>query len=611
MIKLESIKKLKESVDIIEIVNKYIPSLKRSGKNYFALCPFHSEKTPSFSIAPDKELIHCFGCGYTADIIKFVQDMEHINYYQAVEKIASLVNFKLEYINDKEYQEHKERYNEINLLTNLLTEIAEIYHEILLNSDEALPARNYLLSRGIKIETIKEFKIGFAPDDNYISKNYTKILQSKNKNYDLAALYKAGIINFKQEQKSSNSLEKYDHPYDYFRNRIMFPIFNFNGKVVGFGGRILPERLIDRDIPVYLNSAENILFNKGSILFGLYQAKEHIRKEKKVVVVEGYMDVLLLSQEGIKVVVAPLGTVLTQHQVNLLKKFHLERIYLLFDPDDAGVEAAFSASKNILEASEYPYVVKLDEEIDPDEYILKHGKEKMTSLIEGSTSIVKFIVDKYGYKEKSKLSVADKISLLKKFIELINVVTNPVIKSELIKEVAEELRIDENVVRTECKRSIQKRNNLSSFENLVNNRPYTCEEELLRICVHYPEFMEKLDEEIFSHDENYLDIFKKLKSIYLVSRDINEVLMSLNEANKDLVLKLVFDEKPPLDSLEKRYEMLCCEILRVKYKKRLKELKPIIDEMLEESKNIDIQILNEYKQILEILKTNHREKRYG
>ncbi|MEM4367679.1 MAG: CHC2 zinc finger domain-containing protein, partial [Candidatus Anstonellales archaeon] len=145
MIKLESIKKLKESVDIIEIVNKYIPSLKRSGKNYFALCPFHSEKTPSFSIAPDKDLIHCFGCGYTADIIKFVQDIEHINYYQAVEKIASLVNFKLEYIDDKEYQEAKERYNEINLLTNLLTEIAEIYHEILLNSNEALPARNYLL----------------------------------------------------------------------------------------------------------------------------------------------------------------------------------------------------------------------------------------------------------------------------------------------------------------------------------------------------------------------------------------------------------------------------------------------------------------------------------
>ncbi|MEM4368580.1 MAG: toprim domain-containing protein, partial [Candidatus Anstonellales archaeon] len=462
-----------------------------------------------------------------------------------------------------------------------------------------------------KIETIKEFKIGFAPDGNYISKNYTKILQSKNKNYDLAALYKAGIINFKQEQKSSNSLEKYDYPYDYFRDRITFPIFNFNGKVVGFGGRILPEKLIDKDIPVYLNSAENILFNKGSILFWLYQAKEHIRKEKKVVVVEGYMDVLLLSQEGIKVVVAPLGTALTQQQVNLLKKFQLERIYLLFDPDDAGVEAAFSASKNVLEASEYPYIVKLDEEIDPDEYVLKHGKEKMMSLIENSTSIVKFIVDKYGYKEKNKLSVADKISLLKKFIELINVISNPVVKSEIIKEVAEELRIEENIVRAECKRNIQKKNNSLSFEQLINNRPYTCEEELLRICVHYPEFVEKLDEEIFSHDENYLDIFKKLKSIYLVSKDINEVLMSLNEANKNLVLRLVFDEKPPLDSLEKKYDMLCCEILKVKYKKRLKELKPIIDKMLEENKNINLQILNEYKQILEILKTKHREKRYG
>lgn len=609
MIKIESIKKLKEVVDIVEIVNRYLPNLKRSGKNYFALCPFHSEKTPSFSVAPDKDLIHCFGCGYTADIIKFVQDMEHISYYQAVEKIASLVNFKLEYIDVKEYQEAKEKYNEISLLTNLLSDVAEIYHDILLNSSEALAARNYLLSRGLKIETIKEFKIGFAPDGNYISKNYVNILQSKNKNYDLSTLYKAGIINFKQEQKNTNSLEKYEHPYDYFRNRIMFPIFDFNGKVIGFGGRILPEAAIDKEIPVYLNSAENILFNKGSALFGLYQAKEHIRKEKKVIIVEGYMDVLLLHQEGIKTVVAPLGTAFTEHQVKLLKRFQLERIYLLFDPDEAGIEAAFSASKNILGAGDYPYVVKLDEDIDPDEYVLKHGKEKMLSLIEKSTSIVKFIVDRYG-KEKN-FPIQDKISLLKKFTELINVISSPLIKSEIIKEVADELRIDENVVRAEVKKFMQRKEKPISFEQLVNSRPYTCEEELLRICVHYPEFIEKVDEEIFSHDENYLEIFRKLKSVYLVSRDINEVLMDLSEENKNLVLRLVFDEKPPLDSLEKKYEILCYEIFKVKCKKRLQELRPFVNEMLEENRELNIQILNEYKQILEILKTKRREKRYG
>lgn len=609
MIKTESIKKLKESVDIVEVVSRYIPNLKRSGKNYFALCPFHSEKTPSFSIAPDKDLIHCFGCGYTADIIKFVQDMEHISYYQAVEKIASLVNFKLEYTDVQEYQESKERYNEISLLTSLLTDVAEIYHEILLNSKEALPARNYLISRGVKIETIREFKIGFAPEGNYISNNYIKILQTKNKNYDLSSLYKAGIINFKQQQENTRSLEKYEHPYDYFRGRIMFPIFNLNGKVIGFGGRILPEKAIDKDIPVYLNSAENILFNKGSTLFGLYQAKENIRKEKKVIIVEGYMDVLLLHQEGIKIAVAPLGTAFTEHQMKLLKRFSLEQIYLLFDPDESGTEATFSASKNILAAGDYPYVVQLDEEVDPDEYVLKYGKEKMLLLIEKSTSIVKFVVNKC-FKKRS-LSVTDKLSLLKKFIELINQTSNPVVKSELIKEVAEELKIDESIIRRECKKGTQIKSDFLSFEKLISNRPYTCEEELLRICVHYPEFIDKVDEDIFSHDENYSVIFKKLKDIYLVSRDINEVLNDLDEANKNLLLRLIFDEKPPLDSLDKKYETLCYEIFKVKCKKRLKELKPVVDEMLEENKDINLQILNEYKQILEILKTRPREKRYG
>ncbi|MCX7910068.1 MAG: DNA primase [Endomicrobia bacterium] len=605
MIKPESIKKLKESVDIIEVISKYIPNLKRSGKNYFTLCPFHSEKTPSFSIAPDKNLIHCFGCGYTADIIKFVQDIEHIGYYDAVEKIASQINFKLEYVDAEEYKAVKEKYNEISFLTEVLTDVADVYHEILLNSSEAISARNYLISRGLKIETIKEFKIGFAPDGNYISKNYTSIPQFKNKKYDLSILYKAGIVNFKQDEKKS-SLERYDYPYDCFRNRIIFPIFNFNGKVIGFGGRILPEGVVDKEIPVYINSAETVVFNKGSVLYGLYQAKEYIKKEKRVYIVEGYMDVLLLHQEGIKPVVAPLGTALTEKQLKLLKRFPLEAIYLLFDPDEAGVEATFLAAKAIFSSGEYPYVVTLEEELDPDEYILKYGKEKFNSIVENSTTVVKYIVDNYIKRKKGPFSIQDKISLLRKFIELIDTVLSPVIRSEIIKEIATELKIDESVIRSEQKKFAQKKDSKFYYEELINNRPYTCEEELLRICIHYPEFIEKVDEEIFSHNEDYLDIFKKLKSIYLSSRDINEVLTNLNETNKNLILRIAFDEKPDSSCLDEKYEMLCCEILKVKYKKRYDTLKIVVSEMLEGKQSFNPQIFNEFKQVIEILKIGHK-----
>jgi DNA primase len=255
MIKPESIKKLKEVVDIVEVVREYIPNLKRVGRNFFALCPFHSEKTPSFSVSPQHNFVHCFGCKYTADAIKFVQDIEHVNYYEAVEKLAKKYNVQIEYIDDEQQKILKEKYDEIKLLTDLLTDVAEVYHELLLNSEEAAEARRYLVSRGVKHETVLKFKLGFAPAGDYIAKNYKSIPRLAK--YDLLSLHKAGIINFSSSQ---SGLDKYEHVYDYFKDRIVFPIFNLSGKVVGFGGRIIPSKkplYSDRDEPpVYINSPE-------------------------------------------------------------------------------------------------------------------------------------------------------------------------------------------------------------------------------------------------------------------------------------------------------------------------------------------------------------------
>lgn len=600
----ESIKKLKESIDIVEIVRNYLPNLKSSGKNYFALCPFHSEKTPSFSVAPEKGLIHCFGCGYTADIIKFVRDIENISYYEAVEKIAQKVNFKLEYLDPEKQKIIKEKYDENKTLTDLLTEIAEVYHDILLHSDLAVNARKYLISRGIKLSTIKDFKIGYAPAGNYIVKNYKTI--PKLKEYDLSTLYKAGIINFSSEEK--NNITKYEHPYDYFRDRIIFPVFNLSGKVVGFGGRIIPGSVYEKenDPPTYLNSPETPVFSKRNVLYGLYQSKEHIVKEKMVCIVEGYMDVIVLFQEGIKTVVAPLGTSLTESQLKLLKRF-TERVYLMFDPDSAGIEATISGAKVSFVNNCYPEVVVLDDKMDPDEYILQYGVEKVKNLIENSLSVVKYVV-RSNFKDVTKVKLVDKILLLRKLKEVVDSIPNPIVKSEVIKELASELKIDEQVIRSEYKKSNHYEPN--NIEGLKNAKPYSCEEELLWLCIHYPEVINDIDEEVFAHESVCLEIFKAIKRYYLENdnlKNVNEIIENLSKESKDLFIRLVFDDKKTITSIDEKLKTLFLEIYRNKLKKRYKELKPMVDDMLDGKISFDLQLVNEYKQLLESLKLARRK----
>jgi DNA primase len=605
MIKPECIKKLKEVVDIVEVVCEYIPNMKHVGRNYFVLCPFHSEKTPSFSISPQYNFVHCFGCNYSADAIKFVQDIEHISYYEAIEKLAKKFNVHIEYIDEEQQKVLKEKYDEAQLLTELLTNIADVYHEILLNSEEAAEARKYLVSRGVKQETVLKFKLGYAPAGDFISKNYKSI--PKLAKYDLLTLHKAGVINFSSKH---NGIEKYDYPYDYFKDRIIFPVFNLSGKVIGFGSRIIPSKKVlysdGSEPPVYINSPETPVFHKGNVLYGFFQSKEFVGKEKSVCIVEGYMDVLILFQEGIKTVVAPLGTAFSEQQAKLLTRF-AERIYLLFDPDEAGVEATISAAKSIFSTGGYPQVVQIDQK-DPDEYILQYGVDHVKNLITNSVSVVKYVVQYYS-KDKPQLAVIEKISLLNKFMDILNVVSNPVVKSELIKEISSELKIDEQVVRSEHKKYNKVHTKSVDTQYIGSDKPYTSEEELLWICIHYPEMINEVNEEIFSHNNVYLEIFKVLKTSYFSAKDINEVVSQLEPPSKDIIIKLVFDterKKKISSSLEKKVKELFSEIYRIKIRKRYLELKPIVEEMLQEKIVPNPQIINEFKQIVETLKLARR-----
>ncbi len=596
MIKQDSILALKEKLDILDIIKDYFPNPKRSGRNYFVHCPFHNERTASFSISPEKKIVHCFGCGYNGDIIKFVQDMEHVTYFEAVEKIAKKINFVLEY---SHYD--KEKYNEKKILLELLDEVSFIYNEILLKDKIAAGARRYLALRGITPGTIEKFRLGFAPDGNYITTNFKK--------YDLSTLYKAGLINFRQPNDDKEEIKKYDHPYDYFRDRIIFPVINLSGNVVSFGGRILPGSIysVKENVPTYLNGPETIVFNKGTSLYGLFQGKDEIVKKQTVNIVEGYMDTLMLHQEGFCNTVAPLGTSLTEAQVRVLKRF-TENICIIFDPDQSGRSATISAAQTVFKCDLFPQTVLLPDNTDPDEYILQHGRQKFYNLVSTPYSIVKFIVDHYlkllDKDSVKNLDTKERINLLKKVIETLNTITNPVVKSDVIKETAERLSVNEELLRSEIKKYFNK--NLACEESFEQTqRPYSCEEELLYLCLHNPQLMNEIPDEIFDHNQEFMDTFKKIKETYFRTNDISQVIDELQSPMKETVIRMIFDTKEIYGSLEQKVARLFEDISKAKHIKRYKELKPIITKMLEGSCLVDQQKLNEFKQLVEILKKRY------
>ncbi len=342
--------------DIVAVVSQYV-KLKKTGKNHKGLCPFHNEKTPSFIVSEDRQRYHCFGCGASGDVIEFIINMEKLDFVDALEYLAEQNGIRLEDYLKK--HDNTKIVRDKSLLYDLMREAAIYYYNNLKNNVSAL---DYLKNREINIKTIKTFGLGFATEkwDGAIRH------LNKSKGFSLEDMERCGLI-IKRDKSSGY--------YDRFRNRIMFPIFDIRGRIVGFGGRVL-----DDGIPKYLNSPETELFNKRNLLFGLNFAKKHTGEEKKLLIVEGYMDVIALYSRGIKNTVASLGTALTEDHANLLKRYGKE-IILSYDSDSAGEKATIKAM-GILEKTNCKIkVIHLEGAKDPDEYVKINGvdayKDKM------------------------------------------------------------------------------------------------------------------------------------------------------------------------------------------------------------------------------------------
>jgi len=365
----DTVQRVKEAADIVEVIGEHV-SLKRAGVNLKGLCPFHSEKTPSFTVRADRQTYHCFGCGEGGDVFSFMMQYHRMAFAEALKELARRYNVPLpEEVGTRE-ELAKARQREALYAAN--DKAAALYHDQLLHGREAEGARRYLAERGIPAEYISRFRLGYAPEQwDFLAKALTR------EKIAPAIATEAGLLVAKDNGGH----------YDRFRQRVLFPIISLTGRVVGFGGRILGE-----GAPKYLNSPESPIFDKGRTLFGLYQNREAIRHSRKCLVVEGNFDLLSLVVHGIENVVAPLGTALTAPHVRTMRGY-CDEAYLLFDGDSAGLKAAMRAVPLFLGEQLAAKVVVLPEKHDPDTFIRAHGKDGLLALLNEAKSLPEFVFD--------------------------------------------------------------------------------------------------------------------------------------------------------------------------------------------------------------------------
>jgi DNA primase len=421
----ELIDQIRDANDIVDLITEYVP-LKKRGKNYVGLCPFHAEKAPSFSVSPDKQMFYCFGCGEGGNVISFLMKHEKLGFSDAIRHLAKRAKISLPKRSfDKKKAEQFDKLYYANRVAN------EYFHKNFYREAPGEKARQYLNKRGFDPEIVKQFSLGYAPDD------WEGLMKfAKNKDVEMEVLNQAGLVVPRTETSGSTTLTTRGY-YDRFRNRIIFPIFNLSGKVVGFGGRVLD----DKDQPKYLNSPESPIYQKGKILYGLNFSKDEIRKKGSAVLVEGYVDLLSLYQAGITNVVASSGTAFTSDQARLLSRY-AEGVYLLFDADTAGQSATFRSVDLLFSEGVEVFVVSLPKGEDPDSFVKKFGVKEVAKKIEQAQTFIDFKRESLP-KDFEELSLKEQEKVILDLAETARKITNDLRRNLFVKKVAQAFKIDE------------------------------------------------------------------------------------------------------------------------------------------------------------------------
>ena len=411
----ELIDEIRNSNDIVDIISQYV-ILKRSGRNFFGLCPFHKEKTPSFSVSPDKQIFHCFGCGAGGNVIHFISKIENVDFKESLEILADRVGIKLPTLEnnvDSKRLELKEKVYEIKKL------VATYYHETLYKP-QAKPAQEYVKKRKLDNKALKEFCIGYAENANVLY----KLLKEKG---------------FTEEEILASDLviKKGNNYVDRFKNRLIFPIQDIRNRFIAFGGRVL-----DNSLPKYINSPENIVYSKARNLYGLNVAKNS--KTRKLIIVEGYMDTVSLHQRGIDNVVASCGTALTEAQGRLLRKY-AEKVIISYDSDTAGQAATFRGLEILNNLGCDIRILQMEGAKDPDEYVIKYGNGRFNDLVENAISLVEFKI-KVLKKCLNIENTNDKIKFMNEIAKILGGVDNKIEQEIYIDKISSDYNISKEAI---------------------------------------------------------------------------------------------------------------------------------------------------------------------
>ena len=522
----ETIERIRNTADIYDVVAQYV-DLKKKGRNYFGLCPFHSEKTPSFSVAPDKQIYHCFGCGSGGNVFSFIVEHEKVTFVEAVQQLGEKYGIQVQYESGSASTEFFSSLYQAHHVA------AELYHNTLY-FDRGKAALQYLHDRGLNDDVLKMYQIGFAPDSWDTLSNKVKPLDMKNDVYEKSGLF-----------------VKTKHGWrDRFRSRIMFPIYHPSGKVIAFGGRIF-----NSDDPAkYLNSPETPLYRKSEVFYGLHKTRDAIRKFGTAVLVEGYTDFLQLVQVGVANVVALSGTALADQHAAQIRKF-ASKVYLAYDGDDAGINATLRAGYVLLQAGVEPLVIAVPPNQDPDDWVRNEGIGPFQEAMGAGIRLLLFHLEK---KDAQNLSGADRSQLVQDILGEIARISDGIIRDDLLKSLAQELRVDEvEIIRLFKQQSRRKGGSTPSSKQTAMNKPMftsafqKAQLEIIRtLAFHFDEVFpvvkSALDFELFDEP-----ILKKLGGLLIKEKTGVELSAVIDEFDdrqeRELVSEILFDEVSPDD----------------------------------------------------------------
>ncbi len=531
--KFEDIKQeILERSDIVEIISESV-FLKKVGKNFVGLCPFHSEKTPSFNVSQEKKIYKCFGCGRSGNVFTFLMENNGMTFREAMNYLAKRYGIVIDTT-----QENKEKKSKQEDILNVMEE-ATNYYQSLLKKKSGASCREYFEKRGISQQTIEDFRLGYSPDSFNETSNYFR-----SKGYSDEILLDAGLL----VQNEKGNL------YDRFRGRAMFPITDIFGRVIAFGARLISD---DKSQPKYINSPQTMLYDKSSVLYGLSQAKSQIINKKEAILVEGYMDVITMHQWGYKNAVASSGTSLTAEQLKLLSRY-TKNLNILYDADEAGQNAAERAIEIALQQEFDISIITLPEGEDPDSILREQGPNAFRKYLDGKLNFIEFLFNKYKSEEKLN-SPKTRIELARKILEYINLIPDMLLQDEYVKiliykmdfvgpQVTNLYKIKNELAKTNVKKAIEpkisdKENEKSTSENnqelikRITKKITATEKSLLQLIFENEEsfhYFKNLDfnPEILTSAEA-----KRIIEVISEYNSIDELIFKMNEGDFNPILR--------------------------------------------------------------------------